>query len=137
MSDETYWLTAVAAGQWQAARELGAGYTWFWCDLTGQHLHMELPDQPPIATHLWGWRSDGWMRWRLDGAEVIGAALHTNRPSGAAVEVRPRLIRGRSWQPGDGRAMITADIVGAVQIREVFVPVSLSFAQIVPVGEVR
>lgn len=81
-------LTPLGRCDWTSIRARMAEATCVWTDLDGLHAGA-VPDQAPIATHLWAWRTEGegaylaW-RWRIDGDTAIGAELRFEKASLAA-----------------------------------------------------
>lgn len=60
--------------EWATVQAEVGDATCVWSDLSGMHVGA-LPDQQPIATHLWAWRGQTAWRLRLDLDIVIGARL--------------------------------------------------------------
>lgn len=83
---------------WPGARALLAGTTCAWSDLDGFHLQPadRLPEDTPVATHLWAWTTDTCFRLRLDDGHALVASLHLSE-GGDHVHVRP----ARSWGADD------------------------------------
>lgn len=50
---------------WHELHQITHGWTAAWADTTGFHLE-PMPTEPPLATHLWAWTTEKWLRVRLD-----------------------------------------------------------------------
>lgn len=90
---------------WDDARAtLGEFPSWYWCDLDGAHISEPLPERPPIATHLWGWRRREWVRLRLDGNRVTGSRLviADGAQEGSGIVRR----EAKPWPADEGRVRI-------------------------------
>lgn len=84
MSDEGSDMSQVAPlGRLEWGDVVGelAGATCVWQDLKGLHSG-PVPEDAPLASHLWAWRGSQSWRFRVDGDTCVGAAL--NRDDGAA-----------------------------------------------------
>jgi len=100
---------ARTEADWSSLREELDGWQAGWADLEGFHIQ-PLPPAPPLATHLWAWRSDGWLRVRIDGHDWVASALFraTVRESPLWSSNREQLTAVHtteivSWDRADGR----------------------------------
>jgi hypothetical protein len=101
-------LTGYGWQAWPAARQLVGSAECCWSDLDGWHV-APLPDDPPLATHVWGWDRDVLWRLRVDGDRAVVAALRpVQAVAGQPVDepaiserVRVRSTRSRGWPAAD------------------------------------
>jgi hypothetical protein len=124
-----------AAGAWKYLVTSLPEVTAAWADLTGFHVTDGLPDTPPLATHLWAWRTGTWLRLRLDHPHWWGALLTNTdvqpaspwiitRESVPTVEQHPLL----HWNPG-------ADQISQRQISPREALTSLKMVELVPLRQ--
>ena len=69
---------------WDDALTLLDGFSAMWADLDGWHVDGgPLPEQMPLATHVWAWDHDGnrWARLRIDSDAVVVGLLAASRTS--------------------------------------------------------
>lgn len=59
---------------WEHLHATTRNWTAAWADIDGFHLN-HLPDQPPVATHLWAWTTNTWLRVRIDDSHWWAALL--------------------------------------------------------------
>jgi hypothetical protein len=93
---------------WPAVRQLVGSVECCWADLDGWHVE-PLPDDPPPATHMWGWDRDVLWRLRIDGDTAVVAALHPVQTSGPQPAGEPaiservavRRTRSHGWPAAD------------------------------------
>lgn len=80
-------LTTTGWTDWPAIRDLIGEDLCLWTDLGDPHDAVPPPAEFPVgATHLWSWRSDRWIRVRLDAGRAIATVLHSGqRPDGQRV----------------------------------------------------
>lgn len=126
---ERWLLRSVSRSQWKVARQELTADWWYWADLSGAHLASTPPEESPIATHMWGWGNDRWIRLRVDGDNVLGAELSLGVPvSGGDTPASVRRVLTRSWAEGETRVNVAAVLRGRdMLLLEVTAPVSLTF----------
>lgn len=97
------------AGDWPTLVSELDGWQAGWADLAGFHLE-QLPPVLPLATHVWAWRRNGWMRARVDGATWVASALFRNTVPDSPLWARNRekppdvtVTKIASWARTDGR----------------------------------
>lgn len=112
----SYSLTPIRRAAWLHVRSsLPAQHTWFWCDLDvdGAHVVAAPPEDPPLATHLWGWAQDSWVRLRIDEGEAFGARLARGSLAiGARAVPEPTVLSARGWHPDDWRVQLVDRLRG-------------------------
>lgn len=93
---------------WEHLHAITRSWTAAWADVAGFHLD-QLPDEPPVTTHLWAWTTNTWLRVRLDGNHWWAALLA--RDSSEEEEIwrtsaaipQPTITGLRHWQSDAGQ----------------------------------
>lgn len=122
-----YLLDRWPHNNWVSTAASSAGRRWMWMDLNGTVVADTLPEQPVIASWVWGWSPGEWFRLRLDGSTVLGARLREAGPDGVpegatAVTAQPIILPRRGRNPGDV-------IDGQVRVIEIDEP-AIAFLQV-------
>lgn len=101
-----YLLESLERMPWADAAVILPRMSWMWADLGGWQLAESLPVIPPIATHVWGFSSNAWVRLRLDGLDVIGAqlTLHDGDGQGPVIVA----LHSQVWPVGEQRVGLRA-----------------------------
>jgi hypothetical protein len=148
-----YVLTPIEWTIWERVRAKADAMSWYWCDPDGDGVHVAdaLPDECPLATHLWGWSDRVWHRWRIDPLAAVAQTLAradnptaSGSPAGPllvgsrleSVEERPpgsvpadvTMVETASWPNDDWRVGVAGKFRDrAVSLLEVNSPVKLTF----------
>ncbi|MGW1677941.1 hypothetical protein [Saccharopolyspora sp. NPDC002376] len=96
------------ADNWPRLHSVAAAWDAGWADMNGFHLE-PMPGRPPVATHLWAWTAQRWLRVRIDGTNWWAALLTSGE---APVEdlwtkhegvPKPPSTKLRHWNPDEGQ----------------------------------
>lgn len=90
------WLQGTGWVTWEEVREIVGDAQCVWSDLEGVHVR-EVPDVPPLATHLWAWDAQAWYRVRIDDGEAVVATLRTDQPSPELKAATMREYDASTW----------------------------------------
>lgn len=133
-----YLLESLERMPWADAAMILPTMSWMWADLGGWQTTEVLPATPPVATHVWGFSSDAWVRLRLDGHDVTGAQLTLHDGDGDGDRLLPAVLGSQVWPVGEQRVGLRAgaDLRGrAVTLLRLPSPRALVFVH--SVGPVR
>ncbi len=125
-----YSIRAHARCSWpEVASATPSIASWCWAGHDGLVLADALPDEVIPTSHLWGWGTDVWVRWRVDAiADCVGAELRVGGAAGferATERSSPDEMAIRSeeymlrWAPGSGheaRFLSTLTILAPVAL---------------------
>jgi hypothetical protein len=91
-------LTSTGWVHWDQITALLAGDKCLWTDLGGLHGVADVPPALPVgATHLWAWRTDRWIRVRIDSGRALATTLSPDTAA-SGVLVTFTKPQGIAWE---------------------------------------